>query len=175
MKLAWGARVSAAFRARAVQIAAVLGVDPSDLLACIAWETGETFRADVRNAAGSGAVGLIQFMPATAAALGTTTSILAAMTPEDQLGVVLRYFKPWVGRLKNLGDLYGAILWPGMIGRSDGYVLFDKADQARPKLYIQNAGLDFNRDGKITRGEVIAKVLAKRSKGLMASNVWEGP
>ena len=175
MKLAWGAKVSAAFRAPAIQIAEALGVDPSDLMACIAWETGETFRPDVRNAAGSGAVGLIQFMPSTAAALGTTTSLLASMSAEEQLGYVLRYFKPWVGRLKNLGDVYGAILWPGMIGRSDAYVLFDKADRDRPKLYIQNAGLDFNKDGKITRAEVIAKVLAKRSKGLMAGCVWEGP
>jgi hypothetical protein len=148
MKLAWGARVSAAFRARVVAISTMLGLDPSDLMSCMAFETGETFRADVRNAAGSGAVGLIQFMPSTAAALGTTTSVLAAMTAEQQLDYVLRYFKPWVGRLKSLGDVYGAILWPGMIGRADAYVVFDKADAQRPKLYIQNAGLDFNKDGR---------------------------
>jgi hypothetical protein len=174
MKLAWGARVSAAFRGRVLAISKQLGLDPSDLLSCIAFETGETFRADVRNAAGSGAVGLIQFMPATASTLGTTTSALAAMTAEQQLDYVLRYFKPWVGRLKTLGDVYGAILWPGMIGRSDAYVVFDKADPDRPKLYIQNAGLDFNRDGKITRAEICARIVAKRSKGLMAGNVWEG-
>lgn len=173
MKLAWGAKVSGAFRLRVIQIAGALGMDPSDLMACIAWETGETFRADIRNAAGSGAVGLIQFMPATAAALGTTSTSLAQMTPEEQLTFVLRYFKPWTGRLKTLGDIYGAILWPGMIGRSDSYVVFDRADEARPKLYIQNAGLDFNKDGKITRAEIIARIVAKRSKGLMAGNVWE--
>lgn len=173
MKLAWGAKVSAAFRLRVIQIAGALGMDPSDLMACMAFETDETFRADIRNAAGSGAVGLIQFMPATAAALGTTTTTLAKMTAEEQLTIVLRYFKPWDGRLKNLGDVYGAILWPGMIGRSDAYVVFDKADPTRPKLYIQNAGLDFNRDGKITRAEICSKIVAKRSKGLMAGNVWE--
>jgi len=174
MKLAWGSRVSAAFRARAIQIAQQLGADPSDLMTCIAFETGETVQPDVRNAAGSGAIGLIQFMPSTAAALGTTTSALALMTAEEQLTFVMRYLKPWTGRLKNLGDIYGAILWPGMIGRSDSYVLFDRGDPARPKLYIQNAGLDFNKDGKITRAEVCAKVIAKRSKGLLAGNVWEG-
>lgn len=174
MKLAWGARVSAAFRLRVIQIAGQLGVDPSDLMACMAFETGETFRADIHNAAGSGAVGLIQFMPSTAAALGTTPKALAAMTPEEQLTVVLRYFKPWVGRLKTLGDVYGAILWPAMIGRADSYVLFDRADPRRPKLYIQNAGLDFNRDGKITRAEVCSKIVAKRTWGLQAGNVWEG-
>jgi hypothetical protein len=173
MKLAWGARVSAAFRARVVAISTMLGLDPSDLMSCMAFETGETFRADVRNAAGSGAVGLIQFMPSTAAALGTTTSVLAAMTAEQQLDYVLRYFKPWVGRLKSLGDVYGAILWPGMIGRADAYVVFDKADAQRPKLYIQNAGLDFNKDGRITRAEVCAKIVAKKARGLLPGNVWE--
>ncbi|PLR25054.1 lytic transglycosylase [Caulobacter zeae] len=173
MKLAWGAKVSAAFRLRVLQIAAQLGIDPSDLMACMAFETAETFRPDIRNAAGSGATGLIQFMPSTAAALGTTTTTLAAMTAEEQLTVVHRYFKPWAFRLKNLGDVYGAILWPGMIGRTDDYVVFDKADAKRPKLYIQNAGLDFNRDGKITRAEVCSKIVAKRSKGLMTGNAWE--
>lgn len=174
MKLAWGAVVSADFRARVLRIAQQIGADPSDLMACMAFETGETFNPAVRNAAGSGAVGLIQFMPSTAAALGTTSRALAGMTAVDQLDYVARYFKPWVGRLKNLGDVYGAILWPGMIGRSDDYVLFRKADEARPKLYIQNAGLDFNKDGLITRAEVCAKVVAKRSKGLLAGKFWEG-
>lgn len=174
MKLAWGSRVSAAFRALVIQHAATLKLDPSDLMSCMAFETGETFRADIRNAAGSGAVGLIQFMPSTAASLGTTTDRLAAMSPEDQLAMVLRYFKPWTGKLKNLGDIYAAILWPAMIGRADDYVVFRRDDPARPKLYIQNAGLDFNKDGVITRAEVIAKILAKRSKGLQAGFAWDG-
>ena len=105
-------------------------------------------------------------MPSTAAALGTTPAALAAMTPEAQLDYVTRYFKPWIGRLKNLGDIYGAILWPAMIGRADSYVLFDQADAARPKLYIQNRGLDFDKNGKITRAEACAAVVAKKARGL---------
>lgn len=172
MQLAWGARVSAAFRARVLRLAEQHGADPSDFMACMAFESGETFSADIRNAAGSGAVGLIQFMPQTAASLGTSTGALANMTPEAQLDYVARYFKPWIGRLKNLGDIYGAILWPAMIGRSDAYVLFDQADEKRPKLYIQNRGLDFNKDGKITRAEACAAVVAKRVKGLKPGNVF---
>jgi hypothetical protein len=61
--LSWGRKVSERFRARVYDIGHGLGLDPSDLMACMAWESGETFSPAVRNAAGSGAVGLIQFMP----------------------------------------------------------------------------------------------------------------
>jgi soluble lytic murein transglycosylase-like protein len=147
MTIAWGAKVSAEFLARVRQIAGQLGIDPSWLMACMAFESGETFSPSVRNAAGSGAVGLIQFMPSTAAALGTSTDALAAMSDVDQLLYVGKYFFGWAKRLHNLGDVYGVILWPGMVGKPDDYVLFDRADAAHPKRYAQNAGLDFNRDG----------------------------
>lgn len=41
-------------------------------MAAMAFESGETFSPSIKNAAGSGAVGLIQFMPSTAKALGTS-------------------------------------------------------------------------------------------------------
>jgi hypothetical protein len=170
--LAWGARVAPAFRMRVIALANELGVAASDLMACMAFESGETFRADVRNAAGSGAVGLIQFMPSTAAALGTTTEKLAALTPEDQLEYVRAYFRPWKGRLKNLGDLYMAILWPGGVGKPDSYVLFDKADAAHPARYVQNRGLDWNGDGKITRAEACSRIVAKLAKGMRPENAF---
>ena len=83
--IAWGQKVSEVFRERVWWICDTLGFDPDDLMACMAWETGRTFRADIKNAAGSGATGLIQFMPATAKALGTSTAELAKMSAEDQL------------------------------------------------------------------------------------------
>lgn len=159
----FGEKVSATFRTRVQWIAADLELPADDLMCCMAWESGRSFSASVRNAAGSGAVGLIQFMPQTAAALGTTTEQLAAMTPEDQLNYVWKYFAPFKGRLHNLGDIYMAILWPAAIGRPDSYVLFDQA--AGPRAYAQNKGLDFNRDGRITRGEAYARVAALRSEG----------
>lgn len=72
--LAWGKKVSKPFRDRVLRMGAALQADPSHLMACMAFETGRTFDPAVRNAAGSGAVGLIQFMPATAQALGTPPS-----------------------------------------------------------------------------------------------------
>jgi len=172
--LAWGARVSPLFRSTIVGIANGLAIaDPSWLMAAMAFETGESFRADVRNGAGSGAVGLIQFMPQTAAALGTTTEELAAMTPETQLNFVKAYFEPRAGQLHNLGDVYGAILWPGMIGKSDDAVVFNEDDKFHPKLYLQNKGLDVNKDGKITKAEIVSRVAAKLAKGLQSPNVFD--
>lgn len=170
--LAWGAKVSPAFRERVEQIAAGLGCEASDIMACMANETGQTFDPAIRNAAGSGAVGLIQFMPQTAASLGTSTADLAHMSAERQLEYVADYFRPWIGRLHTLGDVYGAILWPAMIGKADSYVCFDKAQPNHPKLYLQNIGLDANKDGKITRGEVCARVQLLLDRGLKSPNVW---
>lgn len=163
MTVAWGQKVSATFRDRVLWLANDLGLPADDLMCCIAWESGQTFSASVKNGAGSGAVGLIQFMPQTAAALGTSTSALATMSAEDQLNYVWKYFSPYKGRLHNLGDIYMAILWPAAIGKADSYVLFDKA--TGPTAYAQNKGLDFNGDGRITRLEAYSRVAALRSKG----------
>ncbi|MDI3259463.1 MAG: transglycosylase SLT domain-containing protein [Sinobacteraceae bacterium] len=170
--LAWGRSVSEDFRLLVFQIAEALGIQPDWLMACMAFETGATFSPAIRNAAGSGAVGLIQFMPQTAAALGTTIEALAAMGPCQQLIYVERYFLPRAGKLRNLGDVYMAILWPAGIGRPDDAVLFDRDDPAHPKLYLQNRGLDFNRDGKITRGECVARVQSYLDRGLSPEHCW---
>jgi hypothetical protein len=165
MKIAWGAKVSQQFRDSAIGIAQMLGVEVDFLMACMAFESGETFSPSVRNSAGSGAVGLIQFMPQTAAALGTTTEALAAMTNEEQLIYVQRYFQPWAGRLRSLADLYMAILWPAGVGKDGYYVIFDSKDVNHPKLYIQNRGLDWNHDGVITVDEAAAGPMRKLQKG----------
>jgi hypothetical protein len=165
--LAWGKKVSEEFCQRVREIADSLGADPNYLMACMAFESGETFSPSIKNAAGSGATGLIQFMPSTAQALGTTTEELASMTAEEQLDYVEKYFKPSRGKLKSLDDVYMAILWPAAVGRPSAYVLFAKNDPTHPKRYIQNAGLDFNKDGKITKAEAAEKVRKKLEKGLL--------
>jgi hypothetical protein len=164
--MAWGKKVSQEFKDRVRWIAQELELPPEGadwLMACMAFESAETFRADIRNAAGSGATGLIQFMPRTAEGLQTTTDQLAAMTPENQLNFVYLYFKPYKGRIKNLGDMYMAILWPRGVGKPDEWVLWDAED--RPTTYRQNAGLDTDGDKQITRGEAVAKVRAKLVRG----------
>ena len=160
-EIAWGKKVSAAFKARVITIANTLGCDPSHLMAAMAFESAETFSPSVKNKL-SGATGLIQFMPSTAKALGTTTAALAAMSAEAQLDFVALYFKPYKGRLAMLSDVYMAILWPKAVGKPEAYVLF----QSPSKAYKQNSGLDLNKDGQVTKGEAADKVQRKLTKGL---------
>lgn len=164
--LPWGKKVSQQFKTTVIAIAHSLKMPAAGadwLMGCMAWETGGTFSPSIKNMAGSGATGLIQFMPSTAVSLGTTVDKLAAMTAEAQLEYVYAYFKPFAGRLGNLGDVYMTILWPAGVGKPDDYVLWSQA--TRPTTYRQNAGLDVNKDGVITRAECIAKVQAKLDKG----------
>lgn len=168
--LAWGKKVSTPFQDRVKEIGGNLETDPSFLMACMAFESGGTFSPSIKNAAGSGAVGLIQFMPTTAQALGTTTQKLAAMSAVKQLDYVEKYFAGRRGRLKTLEDVYMTILWPAAVGKPLGFVLFDKKDPIHPKRYIQNAGLDFNKDGLITKEEAADKVRRKLAEGLLPGN-----
>lgn len=165
--IAWGAKVSETFRRRVWWISRQIEMDPDHLMSCMAFETGETFAPDERNKAGSGATGLIQFMPATARALGTTTEALAAMSAEDQLRYVYQYFRPFAGRCRTLADTYMAILLPKYVGAPDDARLFVDGTTA----YRQNAGLDANRDGQVTKLEAAAKVLAKLAKGRKPENM----
>lgn len=171
MPSAWTARVSPEF-ARGVQtIASALKMPPAGpdwLMAAMAFETGRTFSPSVKNGAGSGATGLIQFMPTTAIGLGTTVDKLAAMSAEEQLAYVFDYFEPYVGRLHSLSDVYMAILWPKAVGKSENYVLWKK--ETSPKTYEQNKGLDTNKDGVITKAEAAGKVAAMLAEGLMPEN-----
>lgn len=170
-KLCWGARVSPVFRSRLFQMVRAFGWredQASDLMACIAFETGGTFSPSVRNAAGSGAVGLIQFMPSTAEYLGTTSEALSQMTAEDQLDYVRKHFQPYAKKIKNLADMYMAILMPKYVGASDMTVLFSGGI-----AYRQNSGLDADKDGKITKLEASVKVLNKYNQGLKEGNFSE--
>lgn len=176
-KIAWGAKVSGTFLDRVKWIVEDLriGVSTADgmskLMTCMAWESGRTFSAGVVNKAGSGATGLIQFMPATAKALGTTTAALAKMSDEDQLNYVWKYFADWKGKLVSLSDLYMAILWPKAVGKPETYVLWEKGKM--PTTYRQNAGLDINKDGDIIKAEASAKLNAMLAEGMSDKNSAE--
>ena len=116
-KIAWGAKVSGEFKNKAIQVATNLGISPDYLMACMAFETGETFSPKEPNKAGSGAIGLIQFMPKTASkSLNITVEKLSTMTAVQQLDYVEKYFKlqmAWNNkRLSTLEDVYMAILVP---------------------------------------------------------------
>lgn len=169
--LAWGKKVSEQFRDRVKSISQELGLEADWLMAVIAFESGGTFSPSVKNKAGSGAVGLIQFMPQTAAALGTTTYDLSLMSGVEQLEFVRRYLHYWSHLVHDLSDLYMSILWPAAIGKPPDYVLFRKSDPLHPARYLQNHGLDWNQDGVITKAEASKPVYQKLEEGRRQENL----
>ena len=92
-QIAWGAKVSPAFKNKVIEICKRLDINPDYLMACMAFETGETFSPKEPNKKGSGAIGLIQFMPETAPIFETTVEKLAAMTAVQQLDYVENFFR----------------------------------------------------------------------------------
>lgn len=165
IEIAWGCKVERGFIDRVLTMCHDFkwyADAPSDIMSCMAFESAETFSPNVKNAAGSGAVGLIQFMPTTAQGLGTTTDALAHMYATEQLDYVEKYFRPYASRVHSLSDMYMAILLPKYVGMPDSSVLFTQGGVS----YRQNAGLDANSDGKITKAEAAGKVMDKKAKGL---------
>lgn len=162
--LTWGARVDEGFRSKVREIGQRQGLDPNWYMAIMAFETGETFSPSIRNAAGSGATGLIQFMPTTAKGLGTTTDELSLMTQIQQLKFVEDYFNPYKDRIRSLSDMYMSVLWPAAIGKPMDYVLWT-IDGQYATAYRQNSGLDKNGDGKITKEEAAGRVFDQMKKG----------
>lgn len=161
-EIAWGAKVTPAFKQKVIKIAAGLGVSPDYLMACMAFETGGSFSPSIKNAAGSGATGLIQFMPSTAKHLGTTVEALAKMDAVQQLDYVESYFKLIRKPMRTLEDVYMSILYPAAVGKAADSALFTMGK----KTYEQNAGFDANKDGIITPAEISVKVRAMYTKGL---------
>jgi hypothetical protein len=106
-------------------------------------------------------------MPQTATALGTDISKLAAMSAEEQLDYVEKFFGRYRDKgLKTLEDVYMAILWPSAVGKPNDQVLFEKPSKA----YDQNKGLDANQDGKVTKFEAAEAVRGALKRGAS----WRG-
>lgn len=169
---AWSVKVSDRFVKRVNEIATLLQLGtqgPDQLMACMAFETGETFSPSIKNGAGAPYYGLIQFGAAAAKDVGTTTARLVKMSAEEQLEYVYKFFKPYTGKIKTTSDVYARILWPAAVGKPEDYVIF--SEKKPSKAYIQNRGLDANRDGLITKAECAAKVEQKLVLGLHPRNL----
>lgn len=152
--------MSAAFKRKVIEIAAEIGIDSNFLMAAMAFESARTFSAGIQNPS-SKATGLIQFMPSTAKALGTSIEALKKMTPVEQLDYVRLYFLPNRGKLRDLSDLYMAILWPRAIGRPTSHILF-----ARGSNQYQNRALDADNDGVVTKAEAANRVQQHLVEGM---------
>ena len=164
MKVAFGNVVNTEFLDKVWEVCQDLGWDDkyiSWMMAIIGFETAGTFRADIRSGAGSGATGLIQFMPLTAMQLGTTTGLLAKMSAVEQLDYVKQYFEPYKNKINSLCDMYTAVFAPKYVGFPPETVLYSEG-----AAYRQNAPLDVNTDGKITKEEACYYVQQMLWKGL---------
>jgi len=118
-----------------------LGVDPMFVADLIYFES--KFDPAAKNLAGSGATGLIQFMPPRAKALGTTTEELAKMTAKEQMKFVKKYFSAdnlGAGNLKKLRDnptrqnFNMAVFYPKGIGQ-------DPSTELPQEYQAQNPGI----------------------------------
>jgi len=145
----------AAFLAKVTEISARLGINPDWLMIVMKMESSMDHTAV--NPQG-GATGLIQFMPATAVGLGTTTGALRNMNNVEQLDYVYKYFKPYTGRLLSVTDLYTVTFFPVALGKPDNYVLQTSTLRA-DTIARQNPVFDLNKNKEITVGEFKQSVI----------------
>jgi len=140
-----------AFIDKVKQVASAINANYIDLLAAIANETGATMDPGIQNSIG--ATGLIQFMPATATGLGTSTAALKQLSRVDQLDWVLKFFQAQRLNQKaptpKLQDLYLCVYWPAAVGKPDDFVV----NPAGSKQAQQNSSLRAA-DGSITCASV---------------------
>jgi len=134
------------------RVAQKFNIKADDLLAVMASESG--VKANAVNPKG-GATGLIQFMPRTATALGTTTAALQQMSRAEQMTYVDKFLT-----MNNLpsgasaGRIYATIFLPG---RASKDVLTERGEI----YYESNRALDMNGDGKITISDLDARIAQK--------------
>lgn len=144
-------------RASLAKAAQQIGIPVDWLTTVISFESGGSFSPSKLNLAGSGAFGLIQFMPNTAQNIlrtGTREEAVQrgkAMSFDEQLQkMVVPYFKSYTGRLNSLNDVYLAIFYPAAMNQEDNWII----GRAPTKVYSQNAGFDKEGKGYVTRGDV---------------------
>lgn len=140
----------AAFENKVRALSVKLGINPDWLMATMMLESGLNPQAVNRA---TNATGLIQFMPGTATALGTSVQALYAMDGIAQLDYVYMYLKPYAAFMESLTDVYFAVFFPAAIGRRDDWVL-QTSRLSAGLIARQNSGYDLDHDGQLTVGEV---------------------
>lgn len=149
----------AAFAAKVEEIAHRLRIQPGWLMIIFYLETAASRykKIDHRITNALGAIGLLQFMPATIRGLGTTAMALKLMSNVQQLDYVYRYLAPYAGRMKSLTDTYLAVLFPAAIGKPENWIL-QAPGLSASKVACWNPLFDLNKDRNITVGEVSLKL-----------------
>lgn len=146
-------------------------VKADDIVNFMAVETAGTFSPSMRaGGKKNGAVGLAQFTQTAIDDMNRfrgkgnklTKDKLAAMSFDEQSKVVTEYLSTALGRKKMQGkeisaaDLYAAVFSPAAIGKSMDSTIYSLKGSARN--YRANKSLDTNRDGKITKAELTARL-----------------
>lgn len=146
-------------------------VKADDIANFMAVETAGTFSPSIRaGGKKNGAVGLAQFTQIAIDDMNRfrgkdnklTKEKLASMSFDEQSKVVTEYLSTALGRKKMQGkdvsaaDLYAAVFSPAAIGKSMDSTVYSLNGSARN--YRANKSLDTNRDGKITKAELTARL-----------------
>jgi hypothetical protein len=139
----------AQFLAKVNDVSNRLNINPDWLMLVMKHESGLNSKA--YNQAG-GATGLIQFMPATARSLGTTTADLYNMSNVDQLEYVYKYFAPYKRYLTSFEQMFLVTFFPAALGRPDNWV-FHTSQLTAETIVRYNPIFDLNKDGVLTVGE----------------------
>lgn len=138
-----------------VAIASDLGVSADELAATVWLESRGNPLAQH-----AGHVGLIQWGDLAAQDLGTTTAAILALDAAAQLELVRPTLRPKRARIQRPGDVRLAVFYPRALPWED--------DAAFPApVRASNVGLDANKDGTLTAGEVrgqAIKALAGRAR-----------
>lgn len=164
------ARTDNAFRSSLFSRATESDLNPDYIAAVMALESG--FDPNVQNKGGAPALGLIQFwrdyFPQIAARAGRPDvqwDALRSMSAVDQVPFVIAYYQGTrVSRESSPTDYYMATFMPAFVGKPPSFELGrrDSTEQiaglSKAKVYAQNAGLDSDRDGSITVGDVGKKI-----------------
>ncbi len=142
------------FLSKLQQVAARLETRPEWLLNVIASES--SFIPSARNRLPrQTASGLLQIIESTAAGLGTTTAAIRRMNAVEQLRLIEKFFTPFRGKLNSLGDVYLATFRGFIVaGGPETVVAPLNGSRIERHVYYLNRGLDVNRNGRITKGEL---------------------
>lgn len=140
------------FEKKVRRISNKLDIHPDWLMAIMHSES--KLDASVTNLKGSGAAGLIQFLPKTAIEMDITVEQMRNLNHIQQLDYVYDYLKE-VKKIRkvdfrNITDLYLAILYPKAIGEEEDYVLY----RSPSETYQNNSGLDEDHNGEVSIGDI---------------------
>ena len=158
------------FYTKLAQMSNSLGLKPEDVLAMMQIES------NINPQIPSKAVGLTQFLPSSLRGVGFHGSPedFRQLSGEEQLPYIERYFRTQLslngGPFKSAAQMYVANLWPLALSYPDvrannpNAVIISSHPEPNPhrtvsiayeiKSYYANRGLDLDKDGKITLGDL---------------------